>query len=128
MEGAFEAGVAMLSQVRGFGPCRRPRCRREGSEAGEPQDLAPGNGIGDGREHSTEGRVGAWPAHGRSVGHAGGKVGPVHPGSPSGIESPQRITLPTIVRQRIPHDAICPVVAARILAVTHFAATGVARL
>lgn len=42
-----------------------------------------------------------------------GKMGLVHPGSPSGGGWSQFITLPTIVRQRIPRDAIRPAVAAR---------------
>ena len=52
------------------------------------------------------------------------QAGLVHEGSHSGIGSSQRIRLPTIVRQRIPRDAIPPGVAARMKDVPHGAAKG----
>ena len=97
------AGVSTLA--------RRSRSRREGSEAGDPYGLAAGKRFGDGREHGTHGGVGAWLGNGREGGHAGGKFGLVDPGSPSGIGSSQRITLPTIVPQGIPRDSIQTAVA-----------------
>lgn len=74
-------------------PAGRARSGREGAESGDPDGLAMGKRVGDGREHGAHGGVGVRVWQRSLGGDAGGEVGLVHSGSPSKVPSFERTTL-----------------------------------
>ena len=77
-------------------PAGRARSGREGAEAGDPDGLATGKRVGDGREHDAHGGIGFRLGQRSLGGDAAGEVGLVHSGSPAKVPSFERITLPEI--------------------------------
>ena len=95
--GVVEAAMSMRSPVRGVpASAGRARSGREGAEACDPDGLATGKRVGDGREHGAHGGVGVRAGQRSLGGDAGGEVGLVHSGSPPRGRSFKRITLPEI--------------------------------
>ena len=97
-DGAFEAGIATASPVRGAasGPCG-PALRCERAEPAKAHRLFPGQRLGNRSEHRVDRTLGRGPAHSHPARHTADDVRLVHPLTPATVAGGQH-TAPATAR------------------------------